>query len=925
MICVRATQLHQNTLHSLDPTSAETSDLGVVGWFPLLHSTSGRLVFLRTERMGDPDWLMVANFDGSSVIDARQVQMGEHYGPPLFWSDSSRVVFSMDAAGTTYIEVNVDTGRSGRPMSFDGGSLVSIAAIDDDRWFLVRSADRRSLLWATRDGKVASTLATGESISADFDHIGRVVAILDPPSDSLRWVDVDGSEASNMRVSDLQEDGQWDWWRPVKTSDGWTSLSIGLDTVLIDRDGHRVRMTGAIHASLGEHPADVERQPEEPSPTAVTSVPKDVVVTAPQGAVFPLLKTWTHDVPILLYSGCAWSCMGGGQRPDALAKELVRFGHPTYYYSKGHLSGGISGGVTVLSQREIGDAMDVLLDKPGVLFIEFPLPVEEVQPFLDAGWKLIYDMLDNWSGFTNHGDLPVSPEKLEAEMIRVSDVVTCSDQRLCERADQIGASHSILIKNGGLAALQPRNVPPSDMAYDARHLVTYLGHIHGSWFDWDLVREIDRHDDLAITMIGGWVTEKFRRTRFIGERRHPDAIRYLAAADVGIIPFCNPEISRYVDPIKAYDYWSAGIWCVCTPELESMVGRPYTIVSDREHFADAIREASEKRHEDPPTAEWVADNSWASRAKQLVDVVREFFPDPRSHATHVAPRREVSPGQTGLRVSIQCPSTCNMYPPCPYCGSYDLVNKQLSPWSRPAGEWLDALTRFFDQHAPVFASACWGETLSDRDSLFVWREIAQGHRMELVTNLLFKTKFLDPLPRNGNVVLVTSFHPHKLTIDEFISRRQAVIDSGLGVGRVLVVGYPPNLPEVEGWNDRFSELGWQMELIPFKGMYDGMAFPASYRGNDLDMIQRYLRSVHGRCDLLYDSPSGKRCLAGSRYCCIKWDGEVIGCGESLFAPRLGNIFSKDPIRMLPEPTVCESDCCSCPDLWQFVLDGRGAV
>lgn len=937
MICVRATDLHQNTLHSLDPTSAEMSDLGVIGWFPILHSDSGRLVFLRTRRMGDPDRIILASLVGGALVDEIVVEPnGEWYGPPLFWSDSKRVFLAVEPSGGTYVELDVDTGRLGPQMSFGGGSPLSVAAVDDDRWYLVRSADRRALCWANRDGKVTTQVADGGSISADFDHVNWMVAMLDQESDSLSWFTVDGDEIGNIDVASVRSNGQWDWWRPIRHEDGWTAISAGLDIVLIDQNGNIEGIPNAIHASIGERPKEVRREAEPSKIFAPQPVSQPIAQSAPQpapqpvaqsspevvgsvGNRFPLMRTWTRGVPIMVCAGGAWNALGGGQRPNAIARELVKMGHPTYYFSIGQQSGGISGGIAVMGPKDLWDVTSMLTKSPGVLFVGLPLYLDHLGPLIDAGWTLIYDMLDNWSGFVKSEGLDPRNIELEEEIIRRADMVTCSDPRLCERAEEMGAPATVLVRNGGPSTLQPRNVPPRDMASDARHLVAYAGHIHGSWFDWDLMKEIDRHDDLATTVVGGWIQERYERTRFIGERDYPEVIRYLAASDVGIIPFCNPEITRYVDPVKAYDYWSAGTWCVCTPELESMVDRPYTIVADRENFVDAIREAAEMRNVDPPTAEWVQDNSWASRARQIVDVVRQFHPDPNRTAIHVRPNAFVDPDRTGLRVTIQSPSTCNMYPPCPYCGSHGHWGQDV--WSRPAGEWLDALTRFFDEHAPVFSSACLGETLSDKDSLFIWREIARGHRIELVTNLLFKTKFLDPLPRNGNVVLVTSFHPHKMTIDEFISRRQAVIDSGLDVGRVLVVGFPPNMPMVEEWNDRFSDLGWQMELIPYRGMDDGKVYPEAYRGDDRDTIERYLKAVHGRSDLLYGSPCGKRCVAGNRYCCIKWDGDVFGCSTSLFAPRLGNIFSGDPIRLLPDPVVCDSDSCHCPDLWQFLLDG----
>lgn len=926
MICVRATELHRNTLHIFAPETLEAISLDVVGWFPIVHGPSSRVSFLCTEKMGSPDVPMVGRIDGNSLVDVRAIRpQGEIYGPPLFWSNESSILYSVDLAGTSCVEMDAWTGRLGSILSFDDCTPIALAEEDDDRWYLVRSLDRSSIMWASRDLRVSTQLVSGGSLSADYDQSNKTIAVLDSAASLLCWLSIDGTEIGRMSLSEIEKAGLWDWFRPIRHGDGWSVLSLGLDSYLVAPDMKEVSVvSGTIHVAIDERSRDIPGGVVRPA-AGQDAIKDRIEPVLPDGvsreAKFSLMHTWTSsDVPILVCAGGGWNALGGGQRPNALAREFVRMGHTTYYHSIGQMSSGISGGICIISPDDLADAFDTLKKSPGVLFVGLPLYLDHMGPLIDAGWTLIYDMLDNWSGFAKSEGLDPRNVELEPDLVGMADVVTCSDPRLCERATEMGAPATILVMNGGPAVIQPRNVPPKDMAIDGKHIVAYAGHIHGSWFDCDLLRDIDGHDDLAITVIGGWIQERYRNTRFIGERNYPEVIRYLCASDVGIIPFCHPEITRYVDPVKAYDYWAAGTWCVSTPELVSMVDRPYTIIAERSDFVGAIREAAEMRMVDPPTNEWVMENSWESRAKQVVEAIREIHPPPRRAAVHVKPHRNVDPEETELRVTIQAPSTCNMYPPCPYCQVQGKWGNQV--WSRPPEEWLNALIRFFDRHGPVFASACMGETLSDRDSLFIWREIALGHRLELVTNLMCSLKFLDPLPRNGNVVLVTSFHPHKMDIDQFIERRRAVIDSGLDAARVLVVGFPPNMRHVEGWNERFAELGWEMELIPMLGMYEGKLYPAAYDSRDLEIIERFLESVHGRSDLLYGSPYGKRCLAGHRYCYIKWDGEVFGCSTSMFAPRLGNVFSDDPIRLLDEPGICESSCCVCPDLWQFVMDGE---
>ena len=158
--------------------------------------------------------------------------------------------------------------------------------------------------------------------------------------------------------------------------------------------------------------------------------------------------------------------------------------------------------------------------------------------------------------------------------------------------------------------------------------IGYIGATNGKWFDADLMLEtMRRFPDCRVSVIGP-VDKTFAQhcaalpnVRLHGYVHHDDLPQYLRRFDVALIPFRENDITRVVNPLKLYEYASAGLPVVATRTAELMHYRDYCFLSpDREAFFTNIRTAlrdvddahrQRLRH-------FAEENTWGRRVETLL-------------------------------------------------------------------------------------------------------------------------------------------------------------------------------------------------------------------------------------------------------------------------------------------------------------------
>lgn len=257
----------------------------------------------------------------------------------------------------------------------------------------------------------------------------------------------------------------------------------------------------------------------------------------------------------------------------------------------------------------------------GICIVQHPFWVDVASAVTNS--SLVYDCMDHHAGFENN-----APDVLEAERRLVSGsdllVVTSSwlDQELapCNR-------HRALIRNA--ADYEHFARPPGRTYRDpaGRRILGYYGAI-AEWFDIGLVRRLAEAIPEALVLLVGNDTvdahgqlSDLPNVQFTGEVPYANLPYYLYAFDVALLPFRVMPLTLATNPVKVYEYLSAGkpVVSVDLPEI-AQFGGLVARAADTEGFVAAARMLLDAPSE-PALVEarrsFARDQTWAHRAREL--------------------------------------------------------------------------------------------------------------------------------------------------------------------------------------------------------------------------------------------------------------------------------------------------------------------
>ena len=166
---------------------------------------------------------------------------------------------------------------------------------------------------------------------------------------------------------------------------------------------------------------------------------------------------------------------------------------------------------------------------------------------------------------------------------------------------------------------------PADFPKGKEPVVGFYGAM-ASWLDKELIEKIA--EKFTVLLIGN---NRFMNLSFskknIYTLEHKDYLElpaYLANFDVAMIPFKLTEMTKGCDPIKCYEYLSAGKPVVSTDleELQKFKNLVYFI--DNNNCHDVIRKAIHENNKEKRQARISAakENSWDNRATMALEAIR---------------------------------------------------------------------------------------------------------------------------------------------------------------------------------------------------------------------------------------------------------------------------------------------------------------
>jgi O-antigen biosynthesis protein len=312
------------------------------------------------------------------------------------------------------------------------------------------------------------------------------------------------------------------------------------------------------------------------------------------------------------------------QRPQHLARAVARSGERVFYISA-EVVPDPRPGFRIEPIDASGRLFQVKLHVVGVpaIYDDAPAPAAldqlrksagELLAWADAGpavsvvqhpfWldiaavlpnsRLVYDCMDHHEGFGNN-DAGILA--LERELFHVSDLVVVTSAWLQDHTATSGVP-SVIVRNAG--DYQHFRTPPANVYRDpqGRRIIGYYGAI-AQWFDEPLVEAIARRfpQDLVLlvgndTVGAGKRIGKLPNVAFVGEVPYAELPRYLHAFDVCLLPFQVIPLTLATNPVKIYEYLSAGkpVVSVDLPEIRQF-GDLVAVASTTPDFTEAVARA----------------------------------------------------------------------------------------------------------------------------------------------------------------------------------------------------------------------------------------------------------------------------------------------------------------------------------------------
>ena len=241
------------------------------------------------------------------------------------------------------------------------------------------------------------------------------------------------------------------------------------------------------------------------------------------------------------------------------------------------------------------------------------------------GGSIIFDCMDDHGGFSTN---TAEALKTEQELIEQADLVIASSALLEERC-KMQNPKTIQVKNGTEFDHFHDPHPNGELDHlKGGPIIGYYGAI-SDWFDMTIVAHCARaRPQWQFVLIGSTFgadlssIEGLPNVHLLGEKPYKALPGYLAYFDVCSIPFKLIPLTLATNPVKFYEYLSAGkpVVSIDLPELMPYAEDCY-LAQNAVEFLAQLEQALNERHDLKKIAsrlELALANSWDSRAKAIL-------------------------------------------------------------------------------------------------------------------------------------------------------------------------------------------------------------------------------------------------------------------------------------------------------------------
>lgn len=254
--------------------------------------------------------------------------------------------------------------------------------------------------------------------------------------------------------------------------------------------------------------------------------------------------------------------------------------------------------------------------------------------FKENAFIIIYDIMDEWEEFYNQGESPWYKIEIEEAIILNSDAIFAVSDPLRMKFNYLRNDIKVVGNGYSEDVSKNRNISLKKPATDNKIHIGYFGHMTAAWFNWELIFELAKEDNIFIHLIGYGADDKtlkkinkYNNINYYG-KIHPRKLHEIVNKwHIGIIPFKHSKLSEAVDPIKVYEYLYFGLPTVSSgiPHLNT-----YPLVINSEtanHFYGEITKLYQNiingGIDNSTVNEFLLNSTWDSRFKSIMEYIEK--------------------------------------------------------------------------------------------------------------------------------------------------------------------------------------------------------------------------------------------------------------------------------------------------------------
>ena len=258
---------------------------------------------------------------------------------------------------------------------------------------------------------------------------------------------------------------------------------------------------------------------------------------------------------------------------------------------------------------------------------------------------VVYDCVDDYLAQTTSANRRDHIEVYQRMLMRSADIVFATSRTMFERLRPLNAG-THLVSNAGdydhFARAVDRSITDPAVEGLKRPVVGFTGNFLSSKVDFALLETIARKGAHWTLLLIGPATAESRpaldrlgrlpNVHWLGPKPYADLPGFVAAFDVGLIPYVSNAYTRSCFPLKLYEYLAAGKPVVASgvPELAGMEP-DVALVEGATAFVEAVEEvlAHDGEADRIRRRTLAARNSWEAKTERLLELVhRELHKRP---------------------------------------------------------------------------------------------------------------------------------------------------------------------------------------------------------------------------------------------------------------------------------------------------------